>query len=72
MDPDSIEKTAFVTNEGHYEWLVMPFGLMNAPATFQRIIQHILRDRLYKGVLNYLDDIMIYTETIEEHLELVK
>ena len=72
MDPDSVEKTAFVTNEGHYEWLVMPFGLKNAPATFQRIIQHILNERLYKGVLNYLDDIMIYTETIEDHLELLK
>ena len=69
MDPDSVEKTAFITNEGHYEWLVMPFGLKNAPATFQRIIQHILSERLYKGVLNYLDDIMIYSETVKEHLE---
>ena len=64
MDPDSVEKTAFITNEGHYEWLVMPFVLKNAPVTFQRIIQHILSEQLYKGVLNYLDDIMIYSETV--------
>ena len=72
MAPDSIEKTAFVTNEGHYEWLVMPFGLKNAPATFQRIIQQILGDLLYKGVINYLDDFIIYSETFEDHIKLLK
>jgi transposase InsO family protein len=71
MDDNSVEKTAFVTNEGHYEWLVMPFGLKNAPATFQRIIQRILGPLLYKGVINYLDDFILYTETYEEHLELL-
>ena len=71
MDPDSIEKTAFITNEGHYEWLVMPFGLKNAPATIQRIIQHILGKLLYKGAINYLDDVIVYTETFEEHLKLL-
>jgi len=72
MDPKSITKTAFVTNQGHYEWLVMPFGLKNAPATFQRIIQTALSDLLYKGAINYLDDFIIYTETFEEHIELLR
>ena len=71
MDPDSIEKTAFVTNEGHYEWLVMPFGLKNALATFQRIIQQILGQYLYKGAINYLDDIIIYSKTFDEHMKLL-
>ena len=71
MDPESIEKTAFVTNEGHYEWLVMPFGLKNAPATFQRIIQRVLGPLLYRGAINYLDDIVIYSKTLDEHLALL-
>jgi transposase InsO family protein len=71
MDPDSIDKTAFVTNEGHYEWLVLPFGLKNAPATFQRIIQQILGPLLYRGAINYLDDFIIYSETFDEHMRLL-
>ena len=71
MEIDSIEKTAFVTNEGHYEWMVMPFGLKNSPATFQRTIQKILGALLYRGTINYLDDIIIYTKTFEEHLQLL-
>ena len=71
MDPDSIEKTAFVTNQGHYEWLVMPMGLMNASSTFQRTIQQILGDLLYNGAINYLDDIIVYSKTQEEHFELL-
>ena len=71
MSPESIEKTAFVTNEGHYEWLVMPFGLKNAPATFQRVIQQILAKHLYKGVINYLDDIILYSKTFTEHMTLL-
>ena len=71
MDPASIDKTAFITNEGLYEWLVMPFGLKNAPATFQRIIQKVLGELLYNGAINYLDDIIIYSETFEEHIQLL-
>ena len=71
MDPNSIQKTAFVTNQGHYEWMVMPMGLMNAGATFQRIIQQILGPHLYKGAINYLDDIILYSETFEEHIKLL-
>ena len=71
MDPASVAKTAFVTHQGHYEWLVMPFGLKNAPATFQKAIQAILGSILYKGAINYLDDIIIYTETLEQHAALL-
>src|SRR4030095_6455952 len=49
----------------------MPFGLANAPATFQNMINDILRDLLDRGVIVYLDDILIYTETEEEHGRLV-
>jgi len=71
MDPESVEKTAFVTNQGHYEWLVMPMGLTNAGATFQRIVQQILGDLLYNGAINYLDDVIIYAKTPEEHNKLL-
>ncbi|UYV75361.1 hypothetical protein LAZ67_12003633 [Cordylochernes scorpioides] len=72
MHPDSVEKTAFITNDGHYEFLVMPFGLKNAPSTFQRIIQHIIGNLLWNGVCNYQDDILIYSSTFKDHIELMK
>ena len=71
MAPDSIGKTAFITNEGHYEWLVMPFGLKNSPATFQRIIQLTIGDLMYQGCINYLDDFIVYSRTFEEHIQLL-
>jgi hypothetical protein len=57
---------------GHYEWLVLPFGLKSAPLTFQRIIQKVLGKLLFDGCINYLDDIIIYSKTIEEHLSILK
>jgi hypothetical protein len=51
------------------EWIVMPFGLCNAPATFQRMMSDILRDFLHKFVIVYLDDVCVYSRTMEEHLE---
>ncbi|UYV79843.1 hypothetical protein LAZ67_18000901 [Cordylochernes scorpioides] len=71
MDPQSIQKTAFVTNDGHYEFLVMPSGLKNAASTFQRIIQHILGELLWKGTCSFQDDILVYTKTWQEHIELL-
>ncbi|UYV63592.1 K02A2.6-like, partial [Cordylochernes scorpioides] len=71
MDPQSIQKTAFVTNDGHYEFLVIPFGLKNAASTFQRIIQHILGELLWKGTCSFQDDILVYTKTWQEHIELL-
>ena len=67
-----MEKTAFVTNQGHYELRVMPFGLKNAPSTLKRIIQKTPGQLLYKGIINYLDDFIIYSQTFEDHLDLLQ
>ena len=67
-----VHKSAFVTQQGHYEWMVMPFGLKNAPATFQRTIKTIIRKHNLKNVLNYFDDPIIYSDTFENHIELIE
>ena len=69
MDDDSREKTAFVTHSGLYEFLVMPFGLCNVPATFQRLMEVVLDGLVRKKCLVYIDDILVVGETFEEHLE---
>ncbi len=58
-------KTAFNTPTGHYEYLVMPFGLTNA--VFQALINDVLRDMLNQFVFVYLDDILIFPGSLEEH-----
>ena len=67
MADEDIEKTAFVTPLGIYEYVRMPIGLKNAPATFQRLMNEILRDYINKICVVYLDDILIFSTTLEEH-----
>jgi len=68
MEPESIAKTAFSTKHGHYEYTRMPFGLKNAPATIQRCMDNLLEDLIYKDCLVYLDDIIIFSTSLEEHI----
>jgi hypothetical protein len=69
MEEKSVEKTVFNTLWGKYEWLAMPFGLCNAPITFQTIINKALRPYLGTFVVVYLDDILIYSDSIEDYYD---
>jgi hypothetical protein len=64
-----IYKTAFQTPHGLMEWVAMPLGVFNAPYTFQRMMNDIMRDILHKFIIVYLDDICVYSRTMDEHLE---
>src|SRR4051812_23889163 len=69
MDEKDIEKMAFITSEGLYEFLVMPFGLCNTLATFQRLMHEVLGNLIYTKAPVYLDDIIIHSKTFGQHLE---
>lgn len=69
LDEGDREKTAFSINGGKYEFTRMPFGLKNAPATFQRVMDAVLREFIGKCCLVYMDDIIVFSSSFEEHVK---
>lgn len=69
VNQKDIQKTAFNVEGGHYEFVRMPFGLKNAPATFQRVMDNVLRKYIGVTCLVYMDDIIIFSTSLQEHLE---
>ena len=69
---DDVKKTAFNTRFGSYQFRVLPFGLTGGPSTFMLMMNEVFRDMVDRGIVIYMDDICVYTETKEEHMELLK
>ena len=68
VHPEDQDKTAFTTPFGLFQWKRLPFGLCNAPAQFSRVMQKVMSDHLFKILVLYLDDILVYSDTFESHL----
>ena len=69
MDESTKEKAAFVCHRGVFEWNVMPFGLSGAPITFQMMMTQVLREMNWRYVLVYVDDVLVFSRSFEEHLD---
>lgn len=69
VEPKDIPKTAFTVDYGHYEYVRMPFGLKNAPSTFQRVMDNVLKELQGKTCLCYMDDIIIFSTSLQEHMQ---
>lgn len=72
LDPKDKPKTAFITRKGLLQFRVLPFGLCNAPATFERLIETVLAGLQWDICLIYIDDVIVYGKTFEEALENLK
>jgi hypothetical protein len=72
LDSDASEKAAFVTRSGLWKWKVMSFGLCSAPATFERLMETVLRGLQWKSLLLYLDDVIVFSSDIESHITRLK
>ncbi len=68
MHPDDQEKTAFICEEGLFQFTVLPFGVVNGPASFQRLMEIVLQGLIGKTCYVYLDDIVCYSSTSEQHI----
>jgi hypothetical protein len=72
IKPEHRHKTAFITNRGLYEFVVMAFGLCNAPGTFQRLMDHIIKPEYRSFIQTYIDDIITHSKTFDEHMNHLK
>jgi len=69
MEPRDSEKTAFICREGQFRFKTMPFGLCNAGATFQRLMDMVMSGLALEVCLVYLDDVIVFSSTLDQHLE---
>ena len=69
MDPRDKEKTAFCTRYGLFQWNVMPFGLCNAPGSFERLMEKVLQGLQWETLLIYLDDVIVFSTNLDQHME---
>ena len=69
LDDQAKQKSAFIVRGGLYQWKVMPFGLVNAPATFERLMERVVAGLHWKSLLVYLDDVIVFGRTLSEETE---